>query len=83
MILLEQKAIYSRSLTPLSWLAISLSYWRKSYSPLDSVNRGWTIIPPRIIFWQSAESVCHDFDTDDGCKGMLCFGKTVVNEMLK
>ena len=75
MILLEQKAIYSWTLTPLSWLAISLSYGRKSYSPLDSINRRWTIIPPGIIFWQSTESIRHDGGTDDGCKGMLCFGK--------
>jgi len=83
MVLLEQKAIDSRTLTPCSWLSIPLSYWRKSYSPLDSINRGWTIITPGIVFWQSAKSVCHDIDNDVDCKGMLCFGDTEVIEMLK
>ena len=83
MVLLEQEAIYNRSLTPLSWLSVSLSYWRKSYSSLDSVYRGGTIITPWIVFWQPAKSVRHDDGTDDGCKGMLCFSKTKVVEMLK
>ena len=83
MILLEQKAIYNRTLTPLSWLSIPPSYWRERYSPLDGVDRGWTIIPPGIIFWQSTESIRHDGDTDDKSKGMLYFSQTKVVQVLK